>query len=275
MIQSADPTLKPGVKYAVVLTYLGMIGVNAAANILPINGITTGAVSDAYPNLFAPAGITFAIWGVIYLLLAGYSAYQLGFFGGAGVREKSQLLRSVGMLFSVSSIANIFWIFAWHYRQILISLILMLIILVCLLLINLQTRKEKLSLLQSFLIRLPFSVYFGWITVATIANVTTLLVDMKWNGLGISETIWTVAILIIGIVIGIVTTYRNRDIAYGLVFVWAYSGIVTKHIRPENFNFKYPSVVFTAMGSIILILVTILFVLINQIKAERNKLKNL
>lgn len=272
--QMNETLLKPGVKYAVVLTYLGMILVNALANILPINGITTGEVSDAYPNLFAPAGITFAIWGVIYLLLAGYTLYQMGVFGKEQGRSKQTLLDSVGILFSISSVANMVWILSWHYRLIPASMLLMAVILVCLILINYKIRPESLTTLEKGLIRLPFSVYFGWISVATIANLTTLLVDMGWKGFGLSESTWTIIILLVGIAIGILTTLKNQDIAYGLVFVWAYSGILIKHISPELFNFKYPWVVYTAMIAISFMLLVIIRILLKMIRLEREKLSS-
>lgn len=270
-----EKTAKPTLRYVVVITYVAMIIVNALANILPINGMGTGEVSDSYPNLFAPAGVTFAIWGVIYLLLAGYSLYQLGFFQKEKTPALTQLLTRVGTLFSISSVANILWIFAWHYKMILISLILMLIILGCLILINLRIRKEHLTGSQKLFIRLPFSVYFGWISVATIANVTTWLVDIGWGGFGISETAWTILILLVGIAIGILTTYTGKDIAYGLVFVWAYAGITLKHISPEMFDFQYPMVVYTALASIVFMLVAIILVIMKLMKTERVKLDSL
>lgn len=264
------------IQYAVVITYLGMILVNALANILPINGITTGDVSDAYPNLFAPAGITFAIWGVIYLLLAGYTVYQLGILGKkTPATEHAELLDRVGTLFTVSSVANILWIFAWHYRMIAVSQIFMTVILICLILINLRTHREDLTATEKLLVRLPFSVYFGWISVATIANVTTLLVDIGWDGFGVAEGTWTVMILLVGIAIGILTTVRLADIAYGLVFVWAYSGILLKHVSPEFFDFAHPAVVYTAMASIIFMLVAIILVVMKRIRREKATLRSL
>jgi hypothetical protein len=234
------------IKITVVVTYAVMIIMNALANILPINGMDTGAISDAYPNLFAPAGITFSIWGLIYFLLALYVLYQLGVLK-SGTREgNSNLLNRIGVLFSISSIANALWILAWHYQQLLLSLALMIVILVSLIAINLITRKAVLSGRERLFIRLPFSVYFGWITVATIANVTTLLVDIGWNGFGISESIWTIVILAVGATIGIATMFSFRDMAYGLVLIWAYGGILYKHISPDGFDQAYIFVIIAA-----------------------------
>lgn len=206
-----------------------MITVNALANILPINGRNTGEVSDAYKNLFAPAGITFSIWGLIYLLLAGYTLYQLGIFHKENYNKNEELLNKIGIYFSISSIANVAWILTWHYDLIGLSMVLMLVILCCLILINQNLKKENyLSTRDNIFIRIPFSIYFGWITVATIANATTLLVSFDWKGFGISEPIWTIIILVVGMFIGIATILKNRDIAYGLVIIWAYFGIWIK-----------------------------------------------
>ena len=234
------------IKITVVVTYVLMIIMNALANILPINGKGTGEVSDAYPNLFAPAGITFSIWGVIYFLLALYVLYQLGILK-SGTRDGNRnLLTRIGIVFSISSVANVLWILTWHYDLILLSTVLMLVILVSLIMINFMTKNAVLSGRERFFIRLPFSVYFGWITVATIANVTTLLVDIGWNGFGISESIWTIVILAVGAAIGILTMISFRDMAYGVVLIWAYGGILYKHIIPDGFDRAYIFVIIAA-----------------------------
>lgn len=257
---------KSGGAFIKVLTtgsFLVMIIVNALADVLPINGVGTGQVSDSYKNLFAPAGLTFAIWGLIYLLLAGYTLYQLGFFQIKGVPYKTDLLEKVGLYFSISSIANAIWIFAWHYHLIAVSMLLMIIILVCLILITKEINDTELSLRDKIFIRLPFSVYFGWITVATIANATTLLVSLCWNGFGISEIAWTVVIISVGLVIGIATIIRYKDIAYGLVIIWAYAGILIKHVSSKGFAGQYPVVITTAITSIVLLLIVVVYTILS------------
>jgi hypothetical protein len=255
----------------VLITYLAMIIVNGLANALPINGMITGDISDSYPNLFAPTGITFIIWGVIYLLLSAHTAYQIGLFHNQGEQVKTALLKEVGTLFAISSLANFGWIFAWHYNVIPLSMLFMLIILVCLALINIRINKKKLTANEKVFIRLPFSVYFGWITVATIANATVLLVSLLGSNLsllGISEVVWTVVILLIGLAIGAFTTFMNRDIAYGLVIVWAYIGILIKHLlaQPDGFNSQYPAVIVTVIISLVVLVATLVC---TQLRAKK------
>lgn len=224
-----------------LITYFIMIAVNALANILPINDITTGEVSDKYSNFFAPAPITFSIWGLIYLLLLIYVIYQLRSYKV----EDKHLFFSINCLFTLSSIANSFWILAWHYEWLEATLILMFIILLSLGWINIITRKSIHDTMDKLMIRLPFSVYFGWITVATIANITTYLVSIQWSGFGISPIYWTMIIIIIGALIGYATIRRQNDIPYGLVILWAYAGIIIKHTSPLGFNSEYLSIVIT------------------------------
>lgn len=242
-------------KTAVILSYLGMVTVNALANILPINGLDTGKVSDSFPNLFAPAGLTFSIWGLIYLLLAGFVVYQ--FVG----KKDSKAMNEVRKYFIISSLANMAWIFAWHHLMIPATLFLMSVILFSLIKIADLLRKEKMSMKESLLTKLPFSIYFGWITVATIANVTILLVSLNWNGFGIADYIWTTIILLIGAVIGILRMLKDQDIAYGLVFVWAYFGIWFKHTT--TFNGEYQMVIAATIIGVIAFLASILYILKN------------
>jgi len=253
------------IKMLVLVTYLAMIIVNALANILPINGVTTGQVSDSYPNLFAPAGSTFAIWGLIYLLLALYCLYQMGLFRDPQAPRNQALLARTGLIFSISSLANVAWIFSWHNYMIAFSMLWMIVILLCLITILQTIRQKTLTRREKFLIKLPFSVYFGWITVATIANATTLLVSWQWNGWGIAEPVWAIIIIIVGLLIGAATTIINRDIAYGLVIVWAYIGIYIKHTSLAGFSGQYPAIINTVLACIGGMLAVLVYVYI-QVK---------
>jgi hypothetical protein len=237
------------VKIFVALTYIAMVWVNFLANSLPINNRSTGAMSDSYPNLFAPAGSTFLIWGLIYLLLAGYVLYQ--FINKS--QKNEQIFKNINPLFIASSLANIAWIFAWHYDYIGLSVLIMLIILFLLIKIADILRIQKFSSVEKVFIWAPFSVYFGWITVAAIANITVFLVSIGWNGFGIADFIWTSIILLIGSLIGILRMNKDKNSAYGLVLIWAYLGILIKHLSVDGFNGKYPSVIITVIGCLLLL----------------------
>jgi vacuolar-type H+-ATPase subunit I/STV1 len=240
-----NKAMGPMLKILVAASYLVMVLVNGLAVYLPINGIDTGAVSDSYPNLFAPAGSTFAIWGLIYLLLAASVLYQTVFDKRPAGSELPY--KKIGTIFFISSLVNAAWIFAWHYLQFPLTVLLMLALLICLILINRETAKAALSKREVMFMQLPFSIYFGWITVATIANVTVLLVSLGWKGAGIPETVWTMAVLGVGILIGIAVMFKNRDAAYGLVLIWAYAGILNKHILPEGFNGQHLAVIYAVI----------------------------
>ncbi len=233
----------------VILSYISMIVVNALANILPIGGMNTGAISDSYPNLFAPAGITFSIWAVIYLTLALYCIYQC-----------KEPHNSIGILFVISSVANLLWIFCWHYHKIGLSVLLMIVILLSLGIINLKLKKLKPKNIAYYSMQLPFSLYFGWITVATIANITTFLVAIGWNGWGLTQSSWTVMVLLTGFVIALIWVLSSKDIPYLTVLIWAYLGILIKHLSSEGFAKAYPSVI--AATTVCLLLFVILLVLL-------------
>ena len=223
-----------------VAAYLVMIILNALANILPINNQTTGGVSDKYANLFAPAGITFAIWGLIYLMLGLFILYQTGLFTKETDAHEPVVLK-VGWLFALSSVANALWILFWHHDLILVSLLFMLIILVSLLFITQRLSGEKPDWRQKWLCNHAFSVYLGWISVATIANATTLFVSLGWNGFGIPEWVWTLLLMVIASVLACVRLFRQADRPFSLVVAWALTGIVIKHVT--IFEVEYPQIV--------------------------------
>jgi len=244
-------------------TFVLMVVVNALANALPLNGRQTGEVSDAYPNLFAPAGITFAIWGLIYALLALHVLYQWGLFRQSG-QQHSILLEKVGLLFSLSSLANTAWVFAWHYDLIGLSALLIISILALLILVNRTIRNLRMTTGERLLVQVPFSVYFGWITVATVANITVWLVSIKWSGFGLAESIWAVAIIAVAATIGTITMLKNRDMAYGLVLIWAFIGILIKHASTNGFDGAYNEVIVTTIGCLAVFLAAELFIALRK-----------
>lgn len=236
------------IKIIASLLYIAMVVVNFMANSLPINDRSTGEISDAYPNLFAPAGLTFSIWGLIYLLLAGFVVYL--FLNKD--KKTEELFKKINPFFIITSIANISWIFAWHYDYIGLSVLIMAVLLFSLIKIADILRKEQFTSVEKILIWAPFSVYFGWITVATIANITVFLVSINWDGFGIADHIWTVIILLIGALIGILRTLKDKNIAYGMVLIWAYLGILLKHTSAEGFDGQYQSIIATVIICLLL-----------------------
>jgi hypothetical protein len=232
--------------------YIAMVAMNFLANSLPINNRSTGAISEAYPNLFAPAGPAFSIWGLIYLLLAGYVFHQFVSFGKEGSREREGLLKKINILFIAASFANLSWIFAWHYDFIGLSVLIMAGLLVLLIRIADILRLEHLTAKEKLFLSTPFYVYFGWITVAAIANITVFLVSIGWNGFGIADFIWTSVILLVGALIGVLRMGKDKNIAYGLVLIWAYLGILLKHLSAGGFGGQYPSVIVTVISCLAL-----------------------
>lgn len=246
-------------KPIVTLSYVVMLAVNALSALLPLNGVTPQDVSAMYPNLFVPAGYTFSIWSVIYLGLLLFMLYQLGLFRGKKHPGDETLLRKTAVAFSVSSLANVCWLFAWHYGAILLSVLIMLFLLVCLIYIRTLIAEKPRSRRETLFVQIPFSLYFGWITVATIANVTALLVSIGWNGFGISAVVWTILVLAVGAIIGVLTTLRFRDPAYVLVLIWAYIGILANHTSAAGHGGAYPQIVFAVAVCVGLFAVALAF----------------
>lgn len=210
-------------RYINVVFFAGMIVMNYLANALPLGGKTTGELSDAYPNLFVPAGVTFSIWGVIYLLLAGFCVVQFS-------QKGAPVAGSLGWLFAVSCILNGLWIAAWHYERVPLSLLVMAGLLVTLILINLKLKDQPLGLTKA-----AFGIYLGWICIATIANVTALLVRLNWDGFGISQEVWAVVMIAVGAAIVSVAIVKLANPFLGLAVVWAFAGIILKRSHDHWF----------------------------------------
>jgi len=210
----------------IVVAVVATIVVNGLANALPINGLQTGEISDSFPVYFTPAGYVFAIWGLIYLGLLAYAVYQ-----ALPAQRQSPRLRSIRTLFLVGSLANIAWILLWHYQFFPLTLVAMLMLLGTLIGIYLRLRIGRTSppLVERLTVDLPFSIYLGWITVATVANVTSLLDYLNWDGFGISPVTWMWIILAAVLIIAVIMNFTRRDVGYALVILWAVAGIAIKH----------------------------------------------
>jgi hypothetical protein len=218
-----------------ILALIAMITVNYLAVMLPLNGKTTGQLSKEYPNLFVPAGYTFSIWGVIYLLLILWCFYQLWY---SLKKSKVSLLgqRLVGYWFLASCILNIAWIFSWHYELPTLALGIMILLLLTLIRIykSLGIGIRETSHLERFFMHLPFSIYLGWISVATIANATAVLVSWNWFGIGMPEAAYSSLMIIVAGMLAFYFLNYNVDIFYTLVIIWAIMGIFFRFYHSEN-----------------------------------------
>ncbi len=211
-----------------LLALAGVLTVNTLAIMLPINGMSTGELSELYPNLFTPAGFTFSIWSVLYLLLIGFAIVQWKLLSKPYFTELS-------LWFLLSSLANISWILAWHYLFIHASVLIMLILLFSLTRIFLLFQSFDLnSWKEKIFIKLTFIFYFSWICVASIANISALLVSLSWDGGFLSPVTWTISMITVASMLGTYISGRFREPAFLIVLIWALYGIYSKWNGTEN-----------------------------------------
>lgn len=255
-------------KYLNLIFFILMVCINILANILPLGYGNTGAISEKYPNLYTPAPITFSIWGIIYIMLGIFIVYQLGCFSIEKISEC--LVEQIGPWFIVSCILNIAWILSWHYDRISLSSIIMLLLLFSLIIITVRispcTIQDMVKPIGiSFFTKISiyaFDVYLGWITAATIANLSVLLVKCEWNRFGLSEPFWTVIMLLVGTILGILFIVINRRYMSAAAIVWAYCGILIKHISQSGHAGNYPVIITITIVGIVAILSTIVITMI-------------
>jgi len=210
----------------VILSIAATIVINILANALPLNGLNTGQISDRFQVYFVPAGYVFSIWGLIYIGLIAYSVFQV-----LPSQRENPRLRATGYLVALSGLINIAWIFFWHYEYFAWTLAAMISLLILLIAIYLRLGigKTKVSTAENWAVQIPFSIYLGWITVATVANITDVLYYLNWNAFGISAGIWMIIILSAVILIAGMVSLTRQDIAFNLVILWALVGIAVKH----------------------------------------------
>lgn len=203
---------------------------NALANILPLNGVNTGVVSDSYPNLFTPPGYVFAIWGVIYALALVFALYQ-----ARPSQRSSDYLGRIGWLYLGSAAINVVWLLLFHYSYGFTPLYLVSTVVLLLLLADLSTIYTRLGVgvghtprNVKLAVQVPMSIYLGWISVASIAAVASAINAMV-PGIPLeTQAIGTAAMLVVALGLTGVMLWARRDIVFALVVIWAAAGISTK-----------------------------------------------
>ncbi len=240
-------------KWSNIIAFVLVVIVNGlAGSTTLIGGKFTAEVSNANPTLITPAGYTFAIWGIIYILLGVFVIYQ-----ALPQSRNKKFHEKVGWLFVLSSAFNIIWLFTWQYELLPASVVIMFLLLATLIIIylRLDIGRGKVDLVERVAVHLPFSVYLGWITIASIADVAATLVSVGWDGFGISAESWAILIILIALLIASLVAYTRRDVAYELVIVWAFLGIVAS----QNSNQTIDTLLMVSVAVLLIVLVASFF----------------
>ncbi|GAB1471618.1 hypothetical protein MASR2M66_24960 [Chloroflexota bacterium] len=199
--------------------------VNILASALPLNGQNTGEISDRFLVYFVPAGYVFAIWGIVYIGWIAFAIYQY-----QPAQKENPRLRNLGYLFAISGLFNAAWLICWHYNWFGLSVVVMLTLLGLLLASysKLKVGLAPVSVAERWSVDIPFSVYLGWISVATIANISDWLYLVNWNGFGIAPQTWAVIMIAVATLLGAFMAITRKDSGYVFVLAWSFTGIALK-----------------------------------------------
>lgn len=209
-----------------ILSVVVVIVVNGLADAVPLGGQTTREISAKYPSLFTPESYVFLIWGLIYIGLLVFAVWQ-----ALPAQRTNRSLAEIRIPFQASCAFNAIWIFAWHYDLLILSLVFMVSILAALVQVylSLDIGRSTPVLKERVVVHMLFSVYAGWITVATIANLSALQIHYGWDDFWVDAQIWTILKIALAGAVATIVLFRRQDIAFALVPVWAAAGIAYKH----------------------------------------------
>lgn len=250
------------------VAFAAMISVNLLANIIPIGGNTTAEVSEKYSNLFTPAPLTFAIWGVIYIMLAAFIIYQMN------LSKRSDYAEEIGEKtrnwFVISCILNIAWILTWHFNLTGLSVIMIVGMLFSLIMIMKKINNSQYSLAGRVFVKAGFEIYLGWILAASIANICVFAVRAGIKGTGSFASVCTALLLIAGALLGSYISVHYKSLLSLAAISWAYIGIIIRHLSASGFKGSYPVVYITAICSIVFMIITCIYASIKQKENSRN-----
>lgn len=216
------------------IAFVSVVFINYLSNTGVMNGKTIGSISDKINSLFTPAGYAFSIWGLIYLFLLGFVIYQ----GRSLFSKKAddEFVEKVSVWFIISCIANSAWVFSWIYGFTGLSCVFIFLLLFSLLkiIVNNNIQLETVKSSKLLFVVLPFTIYSGWVTVASVANVSSFLVKINWDGFGFSDAFWTIIMIVIAVIINSIVLYKRKMYAFALVAVWALIAIGVANKAKEN-----------------------------------------
>lgn len=216
-------------QFLVVFVTVSLIIMNGLSNARVFGPLTNGDVSNKYMTLVTPAGDAFSIWGLIFLGLLGFAVYQ-----ALPSQRHNPRFRTAGPWYIINAIGNAIWSPIFNQEWIGGALVVILIMFASLFMVMEHLRinpRTDMAMMrpvkvgETWLARVPFSIYFGWLTVATILNIALWFRANEFDLSGVSEPIWAVGVLVIGLLAGAVLFNRYRSAAYMLVFTWAYAAI--------------------------------------------------
>jgi len=204
----------------VLLATLGTIAFNWLAAAGNVSGVTPEMISDKYPSMITPAGYAFAIWSLIYFGLAAFSIYQL-------LPANLMRFRPVRSLYIMSCALNCAWIYFWHQEQIAVCLAIIIGLSVTLLLINIKLRDSD-STAEAAMAKVPFGIYFGWVTAATLVNLAVLLIYLRIRFSDSSASAVGVALILFAAALGVLVRIKLTNYFFPLAIAWALTAIAVK-----------------------------------------------
>lgn len=250
-----------------LLSYLVHVGVACLTQANLVNETNVAEVSDRYPSLFTPAAFTFSIWGLIYIALLGFCIYHLVAATKHNDSHPANLdLRRAGPLFIINNIAAALWLLVWVHDLIGISVILIFIQLISLGMIHsrLNIHDHSRSFASKTFTQFPLSIYFGWITIATMANIAVWLLSIGWNGWGVSAINWTITLIAVAVLITVNVINRKKNVFFGIVVIWALYGIKEKRAAADYETFQ--PVIWVSWTGMAVIALACLFGLIRNLR---------
>lgn len=205
-------------------TFLVQAGLFYSIHFQLINQNPVREITDAYSSLLIPLpGMAFKIWGVIYTALAIFCLYHIKMaYSRPEKHTANQDTAHVGIFFIINNLAAAGWLIAVFKGQMLFSLIMLAIQLAALIMIHyrLNIYKRYRRARTNICTQIPLSIYFGWLSMLTIAGINAYL--------ELSSVQWYLIFIGAIIFISLLLVFLRHNIFYGLMIIAGLYGIILK-----------------------------------------------
>lgn len=216
----ASPGPSVALRWLTLVVVAAAIAYSYLADVLAPGGSDIATVSRRYDNAFTPAPFAFAIWGLIYGSFVAHCVVAL-----LPSRRTMEIYDRLAVPLMLANVLGALWVAAFRHDMVFAALLLVATMFAVAWFMLLAASRWVDTGRARFWLTVPFALFFGWMAVATLANLAAARVAAGWTGGPVIEFAWAVGLLVVATAIGLGVGVRRRAFLVPAVVAWATAAI--------------------------------------------------